>query len=36
MSAGDVIEQARLEAARPARTGREVHLVAHPSADTIL
>jgi D-alanine-D-alanine ligase len=36
MSAGDVIEQARLEAARPARSGREVHLVAHPSADTIL
>src|SRR5687767_15647910 len=36
MSAGEVIEQARLEAARPARTGREVHLVAHPSAETIL
>jgi D-alanine-D-alanine ligase len=36
MSAGDVIEQARLEAARPARSGREVHLVAHPSAETIL
>ena len=36
MSAGDVIEQVRLEAARPARTGREVHLVAHPSAETIL
>ncbi|HSC29507.1 MAG TPA: D-alanine--D-alanine ligase family protein [Vicinamibacterales bacterium] len=36
MSAGDVIEQARLEAARPARTGREVHLVARPSDETIL
>jgi D-alanine-D-alanine ligase len=36
MSAGEVIEQGRLEAARPARTGREVHLVAHPSAETIL
>jgi D-alanine-D-alanine ligase len=36
MSAGEVIEQTRLEAARPARTGREVHLVAHPSAETIL
>jgi D-alanine-D-alanine ligase len=36
MSAGEVIEQTRLEAARPARSGREVHLVAHPSAETIL
>ncbi|MGH9410064.1 MAG: D-alanine--D-alanine ligase family protein [Vicinamibacterales bacterium] len=36
MIAGDVIEQARLEAARPAREGREVHLVAHPSEETIL
>jgi D-alanine-D-alanine ligase len=36
MSAGEVIEQARLEAARPARSGREVHLVAHSSAETIL
>ena len=36
MSAGEVIEQARLEAARPVRSGREVHLVAHPSAETIL
>jgi D-alanine-D-alanine ligase len=36
MSAGEVIEQSRLEAARPARAGREVHLVAHPSAETIL
>jgi D-alanine-D-alanine ligase len=36
MSAGEVIEQARLEAARPAREGREVHLVARPSEETIL
>ena len=36
MSAGEVIEQARLEASRPLRAGREVHLVAHPSAETIL
>lgn len=36
LSAGEVIEQARLEAARPPRAGREVHLVAHPSAETIL
>ena len=36
MSAGEVIEQARFEAARPARSGREVHLVARPSEETIL
>ena len=36
MSAGEVIEQARLEAARPPRAGREVHLVAHPGEETIL
>jgi len=36
MSAGEVIEQARVEAARPARGGREVHLVARPSNETIL
>ena len=36
MVAGEVIEQARLESARPAREGREVHLVAHPSEETIL
>lgn len=36
MSAGEVIEQARLEAARPTRSGREVHLVAHPGEETIL
>jgi len=34
--AGDVIEQARLDAARPIRDGREVHLVAHPSQETML
>jgi D-alanine-D-alanine ligase len=36
MAAGEVIEQARLEAARPVRSGREVHLVARPSEETIL
>jgi D-alanine-D-alanine ligase len=36
ISAADVIEHARLEAARPARPGREAHLVAHPSEDTVL
>jgi D-alanine-D-alanine ligase len=36
MIAGEVIEQARMEAARPLREGREVHLVARPSDETIL
>jgi D-alanine-D-alanine ligase len=36
MSAGDVIEHARLEAARPARLAREVHLVPRPSDEPIL
>ena len=36
MVAGEVIEQARLEAARPLRGGREVHFVARPSEETIL
>jgi D-alanine-D-alanine ligase len=36
VSAAEVIEQARLEAARPVRGGREVHLVARPSEETIL
>ena len=36
MSAGEVIEHARLESARPVRSGREVHLVARPSEETIL
>jgi D-alanine-D-alanine ligase len=35
-SAGEVIEQVRVEPARPARSGREVHLVARPSDETIL
>jgi D-alanine-D-alanine ligase len=34
--AADVIEQARLEAARSVRTLREVHMMARPGADTIL
>jgi D-alanine-D-alanine ligase len=36
VSAAEVIEQARLEAARPSRGGREVHFMARPSAETIL
>jgi D-alanine-D-alanine ligase len=36
MSAADVIEHARHEAARPSRSGREVHLMARPSEETIL
>ncbi len=36
VSAAEVIEQARLEAARPTRGGREVHLVARPTDETIL
>ena len=36
VSAGEVIEQARLDSARPSRAGREVHLVAHPSESTML
>ena len=36
VSAAEVIEQARLDAARPVRSGREVHLVARPSEETIL
>jgi D-alanine-D-alanine ligase len=35
-SAAAVIEQARLEAARPARIAREVHMIARPSGETIL
>jgi D-alanine-D-alanine ligase len=35
-SAAEVIEQARLDAARPSRGGREVHMVARPSEETIL
>ena len=36
ISAAEVIEQARLEAARPLRSGREVHFMARPSEETIL
>lgn len=36
ISAAEVIEQVRLEAARPVRAGREVHLVAHPTDEPIL
>jgi D-alanine-D-alanine ligase len=36
IAASEVIEQARLDAARPLRSGREVHLVAHPGDETIL
>src|SRR5512132_4498879 len=36
ISAAEVIEQARLEAARPSRGGREVHFMARPSSETIL
>jgi D-alanine-D-alanine ligase len=36
ISAAEVIEQSRLEAARPVRGGREVHLVARPSEETSL
>jgi D-alanine-D-alanine ligase len=36
MSAAEVIEQSRLDAARPLRSGREVHMIARPSEETIL
>jgi len=36
ISAADVIEHVRLEAARPVRPGREAHLVAHPGSETLL
>ena len=36
ISAAEVIEHARLEAARPVRPGREAHLIAHPGQDTVL
>jgi D-alanine-D-alanine ligase len=35
-SAAEVIEQSRVEAARQIRSGREVHLIARPSEETIL
>jgi D-alanine-D-alanine ligase len=36
ISAADVIEHARVQAARPARPGREAHMVAHPGEETVL
>ena len=36
IKAADVIETARIQAARPTRPGREAHLVAHPGDDTVL
>ena len=36
MSAAEVIEQARLEAGQALRAGREVHLMARPSDETVL
>lgn len=36
MSAAEVIEQVRLDAARPVRPGREAHLIAHPADDTVM
>jgi D-alanine-D-alanine ligase len=36
IKAADVIETARVQAARPTRPGREAHLVAHPGDDTVL
>jgi len=36
LSAAEVIEQSRLEAARPSREGREVHFMARPTSETIL
>jgi D-alanine-D-alanine ligase len=36
IKAADVIEHLRLQAARPTRPGREAHLVAHPSDETVL
>ena len=36
LKAAEVIESARLQAARPTRPGREAHIVAHPGEDTML
>jgi len=36
IKAAEVIESARLQAARPTRPGREAHIVAHPGEDTVL
>jgi D-alanine-D-alanine ligase len=36
IKAAEVIEHARLQAARPVRPGREAHIVAHPGEETVL
>jgi D-alanine-D-alanine ligase len=36
VKAAEVIENARVQAARPVRPGREAHLVAHPGDETVL
>jgi D-alanine-D-alanine ligase len=36
VKAAEVIEHARLQAARPIRPGREAHIVAHPGDETVL
>jgi D-alanine-D-alanine ligase len=36
IKAADVIEHSRLQSARPVRPGREAHIVAHPSEETVL
>jgi D-alanine-D-alanine ligase len=36
LSAAEVIETARLQSARPSRSAREAHLVAHPSEEQLL
>lgn len=36
ISAADVIQHARTEAARPLRPGRETHLIAHPGEETMM
>jgi D-alanine-D-alanine ligase len=36
IKAADIIEHARVQAARPTRPGREAHIVAHPSDETVL
>ncbi|MGH9348465.1 MAG: D-alanine--D-alanine ligase family protein [Vicinamibacterales bacterium] len=36
IKAAEVIEHARVQAARPVRPGREAHIVAHPGEETVL
>lgn len=36
INAAEVIEHARVQAARPVRPGREAHIVAHPGEETVL